>query len=380
MGRPRARLRIALSLVVLGLLAAATWTTASSSASPQAPKASAAASKHYTFVVSNNFLGNDYRPELLKEAELVANDPPFKGHVTVKIVESQPTAAAQLADLNNVITEHPDAILVEPPDPTSINPAIKRACAAGIIVIDVDQSSTEPCAYTVSENFYTAQFVLGEWMASELHNKGSIFVDEGLPGPDISKTILNGFEAGLKFAGPNIKIVGHYSGQFADAPSQQAVSSLLVGNKNINGIMNDGYCTPVFNALKSAGVKAVPTTCYAYNGEIEACIKSHYPCAMSTGAPTGIEIAMQTAYNILTGKPRPSLKKVIPNPEAIVVSDLSSFHPKKTFGIPVVQMAVKNCGAETPPLGTGCSNLPPGIAMPFTLSKYPISGTAVSGK
>ena len=53
--------------------------------------------QHYTFVVSNNFLGNDYRPELLKEAQLVANDPPFKGHVTVKIVESQPTAAAQLA-------------------------------------------------------------------------------------------------------------------------------------------------------------------------------------------------------------------------------------------------------------------------------------------
>ena len=163
---------------------------------------SLASAKHYTFVVSNNFLGNDYRPELLKEAQLVANDPPFKGHVTVKIVESQPTAAAQLADLNNVITEHPNAILVEPPDPTSINPAIRRACAAGIIVIDVDQSSTEPCAYTVAENFYTAQYVLGEWMAHELKGKGSIFTDEGLPGPDISKTILNGFTAGLKAAGP----------------------------------------------------------------------------------------------------------------------------------------------------------------------------------
>ena len=253
-----------------GLIAAAALGAGSASSKQKA----AAAAGHYTFVVSNNFLGNDYRPELLKEAQLVANDPPFKGHVTVKIVESQPTAAAQLADLNNVISEHPNAILVEPPDPTSINPAIKRACDAGIIVIDVDQSSTEPCAYTVSENFYTAQYVLGEWMASELHGKGSIFIDEGLPGPDISKTILNGFEAGLKASGPNIKIAGHYSGQFADAPSQQAVSSLLVGNKNVNGIMNDGYCTPVFNALKSAGVKPVPTTCYAYNGEMEAAFRS----------------------------------------------------------------------------------------------------------
>lgn len=375
MSKLRARLLVVLPLAAVCIVAAA-WATASSASSPKA----SASAKHYTFVVSNNFLGNDYRPELLKEAQLVANDPPFKGHVTVKIVESQPTAAAQLADLNNVITEHPNAILVEPPDPTSINPAIRRACAAGIIVIDVDQSSTEPCAYTVAENFYTAQYVLGEWMAHELKGKGSIFTDEGLPGPDISKTILNGFTAGLKAAGPNIKIAAHYSGQFADAPSQQAVSSLLVGNKNINGIMNDGYCTPVFNALKSAGVSPVPTTCYAYNGEIEACIQHHYPCAMSTGAPTGIEIAMQTAYNILQGKPAPPKNKVIANPEAIVVTDASTFHPAKTFGIPVVQMAVKNCGTTVPPLGTGCSNLPAGIAMPFTLSQYPISGLAVAGK
>ena len=89
---------------------------------------------------------------------------------------------------------------------------------------------------------------------------------------------------------------------------------------------------------------------------------------------------MQTAYNILQGKPAPPKNIVIPNPEAIVVTDASTFHPAKTFGIPVVQMAVKNCGSATPPLGTACSNLPAGIAMPFTLSQYPISGLAVSGK
>jgi ribose transport system substrate-binding protein len=354
--------------------------SSSASGSSTSQAASSGSGKHYTFVVSNNFLGNDYRPELLKEASLSANDPPFAGKVTVKVVESQPTAAAQLADLNNIISEHPDAILLEPPDPTSVNPAIRRACAAGIVVIDVDQAATEPCAYTVAENFYTAQYVLGEWMAHELNGKGSVFLDEGLPGPDISKTILNGFKAGLASAGPNIKVAGSYSGQFANAPSQQAVSSLLVGNKAVNGIMNDGYCSPVFNALKSAGVKPVPTTCYAYNGEIQFCVQNHYACGMSTGAPTGIQIAMKTALDILEGKAHPPKNKVIPNPEAIVVTDASTFHPAKTFGLPIVQMKVAKCGTSVPPLGTGCSDLPAGIAMPFTLSQYPISGKAVSGK
>ena len=157
--------------------------SASASRSSTSPAASSSSGKHYTFVVSNNFLGNDYRPELLKRRADGATIAPFEGKVTVKVVESQPTAAAQLADLNNIISEHPDAILLEPPDPTSVNPAISRACAAGIIVIDVDQAATEPCAYTVAENFYTAQYVLGEWMAHELNGKGSVFLDEGAARP-----------------------------------------------------------------------------------------------------------------------------------------------------------------------------------------------------
>src|SRR4051794_16630016 len=166
----------------------------------------------YTFVVSNNFLGNDYRPQLLKLAQLTANLAPFKGRVTLKVVESQPTTAAQLADLNNIIREKPDAILLEPPDPSATNPAIKRACQAGIVVIDVDQAATEPCAWTVAEDFYHAQYIIGEWMGQTLHGKGSVFVDQGLAGPNIAKLIEQGFTDGLKATAPNIKIAGKYQG------------------------------------------------------------------------------------------------------------------------------------------------------------------------
>lgn len=335
---------------------------------------------HYTFVVSNNFLGNDYRPQLLRLAKLTASLPPFKGRVTVKVVESQPTTAAQLADLNNIIRTKPDAILLEPPDPTGVNSAIKRACAAGIVVIDVDQAATEPCAWTVAEDFYHAQYILGEWMGQALHAKGKIFVDDGLAGPDIAKTIEKGFLDGLKFQAPNVQVVAHYSGQFSNAPSQQAVSSLLVGNKDVNGISNQGYCSPVENALKAAGLAALPVTCYGYNGELRQCIVNHWLCGVSTGAPTGIQIAMKTALDILDGKANPPKNKVIPNPEWIYVTNKASFHPKKTFGIPVVQIKQIKCGTKPPPPGTTCSDLPAGMAMPFSLPAYPVSGLAAAGK
>src|SRR5437879_10441158 len=53
----------------------------------------------YTFVVSNNFLGNDWRPQVEKLATLTSKLAPFKGKVNVKIVNSQTTNQAQIADL-----------------------------------------------------------------------------------------------------------------------------------------------------------------------------------------------------------------------------------------------------------------------------------------
>jgi ribose transport system substrate-binding protein len=371
------------AMVAAGVLALAVTACGSSDGGSAAggSSGSGAAKKkdHYTFVVSNNFLGNDYRPELLRVAKLTAELPPFKGRVTLKVVQSQPTAAAQLADLNNIIREKPDAIMLVPPDPTSMNPAIKRACAAGIVVMDIDQSATEPCAWTVALDFYKASYVVGEWMADQLKGKGSVFVDQGLAGPDIAKDNEKGFTDGLKAAGPNIKIVGKYAGQFANSPSQQAVSSLLVGHPDVAGIHNQGYCSPVFNALENAHLKPVPTTCFAYNGEIQDCAKGRQ-CALITGAPTGMQIGMKTALDILDGKASPPKDKVIPNPTAIYVTNADTFKPAETYGFKIAPLNVEECGEQVPPLGTGCSNLPPGIAMPYTLPEYPISGLAAAGK
>lgn len=361
-------------------LAACGGSSGGESAAAGGGKSAAKKKDEYTFVVSNNFLGNDYRPELLRVAKLTSEVAPFKGRVNLKVVQSQPTAAAQLADLNNIIRERPDALLIEPHDPTSLNPAIKRACAAGIVVINVDQSATEPCAWTVAQDFYHSQHIIGEWMADQLGGKGKIFVDQGLAGPDIAKTNEKGFLDGLKSAGPDIEVVGKYTGEFASSPSQQAVSSLLVGNRDVHGISNQGYCSPVFNALKNANLKALPVTCYAYNGEIEFCAQEGRQCALSTGAPTGIQIAMKLALDILDGKADPPKDKVVPNPVSIYVTNAKEFKPKEDFGIPVVQLKVDECGSEVPDAGTGCSNLPPGMAMPYTLPEYPISGLAAAGK
>ena len=101
--------------------------------------------------------------------------------------------------------------------------------------------------------------------------------------------------------GPNIKVVGEFDGQYAPGPEQSGISNLLVGNPDVQGVMTQGYCTPVFNAFKQAGKRDVPATCYGYNGELGACAQSGRACAVLSGSPVVMQIAMKVALDKLEG-------------------------------------------------------------------------------
>jgi ribose transport system substrate-binding protein len=314
----------------------------------------------YNFVLSNNFLGNDWRPQMEQLAKLTANLAPFKGTINLKVVNSQSTTEAQIADLNNIIQSKPDVILVDAGSPTALNPTIKRACAAGIDVISFDQPVTEPCAWRVLQDHGAGQLIVGQWMAKVLNGSGSVFVDRGLPGAPISTVIHDSFLAGMKKYGPNITVAGEYDGQYSQGPEQQGISSLLVGHPDVKGVMTQGYCKPVFNAFKNAGKPAVPATCYGYNGELVACAKGHYSCAILTGSPIVVQQAMELGLNAVEGKPTPPKNKVIPVLMKLYVTNMAQVK----LVSPVVQV-------EQIQIGKNCfPALAPGLALPYTLPRY----------
>jgi ribose transport system substrate-binding protein len=326
----------------------------------------------FTVVLSNNFLGNDWRPEMERIAMLTSKLPPFKGKITLRIQNAQNTTEAQIASLNDIIQSHPNAILLDAGSATALNPTVQRACAAGIIVVSFDQTVTAPCAWKVTQNHGLGQVVVGEWMAQVLHGHGGIFLDRGLPAAPVSKQIQDGFLKGLHMDGPRIKVLAEYDGMYAQGPEQQAVSSLLVGHPNVNGVMTQGYCRPVFNAFRAAGKKTVPTTCYGYNGELVACAHANHKCAILTGSPIVVQIALKLALDALQHKPVPPKNTIVPVPMTLYITrnTQSGFHPK-TKGVKI----------ETIKLGKNAyPNLPPGLALPFTLPQYHITARQAAGR
>ena len=344
------------------------------------PAKRAAGGGPYTFVLSNNFLGNDWRPQVERLAQLTANLPPFKGNVKLKIVNSQSTNQAQIADLNSIIQTRPNAILLIPGSSTALDPSITRACNAGILVLTLSVPVTAPCAINLNEDFYAGNKAAGQWMAKVLKGKGTVFVDHGIPGLGISKSIEDGFRAGLKQYGPGIKVVGTYNGQYAPGPEQSGIASLLVAHPDVSGVMTQGYCTPVFNALKAAGKKPVPATCYGYNGEMVACAQPGHSCAILTNATGQVQIAMRLAYDILQGtreRPHggPAQKDWIPYPQYMYVSPT----PKVSIdakGVPLFFVETLQKGKNFFP------SLPAGLSLPYTIPEYAklITPKAAAGK
>jgi ribose transport system substrate-binding protein len=366
--RPGRRMLV-VSLLAIGLVLGLAI-NASGKTSGHAPQAQQAATKTYNFVVSNNFVGNDWRPQVQRLAVLTSKLAPFKGKVNMKVVVAENTVQAHIQSLNNIIQTRPDAIMLIPSSDTAMNPSIKRACAAGIIVVTISAPVTEKCAWNANQDFYGGMKAVGRWMAQVLGRKGNVYVDRGIPGLGISKDIENGFLAGLKKDGPKIKVVGRFDGQYAPGPEQSGIANLLVGNPDVQGVMTQGYCTPVFNAFKAAGKGAVPATCYGYNGELTACSKNGRKCAVLSGSPVVMQIGMKLALDALEGRPTPPKNKWVPVPMTLFITKNPAVNLKGSG----VNIEVMKAGKNFFP------NLPAGLALPYTLPQYKITPKQAAGK
>ena len=67
----------------------------------------------YVIYLSNNFVGNDWRQQMERVAEVSVKKGPLAGRVDLKIENVENTVQAQINSLNNIIRAKPDAILID---------------------------------------------------------------------------------------------------------------------------------------------------------------------------------------------------------------------------------------------------------------------------
>lgn len=293
--------RFATTVACLSLLGTVGGYAAVASGSATKPKASAAAGK-FTVFLSNNYMGNQWRPQMENVAKVIASSSEYRGKVNLEIRNVQGTAAAQIQSLQSIVRQHPSAIMVDAASPTALNPTLQQACAAGILVFSFDQVVSAPCAYKLPEGYQAEAEDMANWIGTELHGKGNILMDTGLPGIAISTTFETVWKQVLAAKYPGIKIVGTFSSEYAPGPELQGVSSDLASSPKISGILSGGYCSSDIEALKRAGRPLVPMTCLDINGNEQQCAAAKLACFFF-GAPAYVSgVALQHIVNLLEKK------------------------------------------------------------------------------
>jgi ribose transport system substrate-binding protein len=161
--------------------------------------------KGKTLAVAATFgdLGNPFFYTMGKGVEDAAKkiDPNAK----VTVVSSGYDLNTQVGQIDTFIAAGVDMIILNAADTKGIAPAVKKAKAAGIIVVAADVDADGGVDATVTSNNYQAGQQSGEYIAKRLGGKGNIVI---VNGPPVSAVIdrVNGCKEVLaKY--PNIKIL-----------------------------------------------------------------------------------------------------------------------------------------------------------------------------
>jgi len=133
--------------------------------------------------ISLGSLGNPFFVALSKGAEFEAKK--TNPNVKITTVGYEYDLGKQVTQIDNFIAAGVDLILLNPGDPKAIGPAIKKAQAAGIIVVAVD-TAAEGADATVTTNNVQAGEISCQYIIDKLGGKGDVIIENG---PHVSAVI-----------------------------------------------------------------------------------------------------------------------------------------------------------------------------------------------
>ena len=214
-----------------------------------------AAQGSYTIGVSNTVQGNGWREEMICaiKAQALASGKVAK----LNIAHRNTDAAGQLEDIRNLISAKVNAIVVNPADPAGIKAALEEATKAGIVVVAVDQTVTEPTAYIISNNQEQYAYLGAKWLFEQMGGKGDVVYMRGAAGASADSDRDKGFKKALAEF-PDVKVAHEvFTGWQQDQGKQQILDFIATGTP-FNGIWTSGIDNVIVDALVESQTPLVP--------------------------------------------------------------------------------------------------------------------------
>ncbi len=175
-------------------------------------------------------------------------------------IKNEIDLAQQVALIDQMIAAEVDAIVISPADSKAIVPALARADAAGVVVVNIDNRLDADILgeykldipFVGPDNFLGAKIV-GDYLASVLTADRQVAILEGVPTAYNARRRTAGFEAAMAEAG--ITVVAKQSAQWDQTAAVPVASGMLVQHPDLAAILaaNDNMALGAAAAVTQAG-------------------------------------------------------------------------------------------------------------------------------
>ncbi len=272
----------------------------------------------YKIAVSNSFIGNAWRNQMIQTANAFVKSPEIAPQIKeFSITSSGQDVAAQIAAMDNMIASGVDAIILNAANPTSFDAVIKRAQDAGIVVVSFDNIVTTPTAVLVNEDQVEYGKRLAEDLVKRINGKGNVVMVNGVAGTSVSNDRTAGAKA-VFAKSPDIKIIKEMEGNWDSGTGQKVMADFLATKPKIDGVWAQGGTPGVVKAFTDAGLPLPPMSGEAENGFRKALAASKAGGISIGQTPSMIAVSIQVALALLNGKETP---RVIAMPHPIATSE-----------------------------------------------------------
>ena len=179
------------------------------------------------------------------------------GDVELTVVDAGGDAAKQLQQVETFISQKVDAIIMQPQEQEACSPAIDKAKAAGIPIINCNSLTiTEPDAYVGSNDSESAEIAM-TYIAEQLGGKGNVLMMHGHPGQTAEVKRTEG-AMDILAQNPDMTLLDEQTADWDRAEAMTLMETWIQAyGDQINAVFcqNDEMALGALNALVQAGKK-----------------------------------------------------------------------------------------------------------------------------
>ena len=243
--------RFVAGLVIVGLLLAAAGCGSDDSDDGGQASQKSGGAKGFKLGVSMIDLSNPFFVSMRKAGLKAAED----YGVEASFQSADGSLEKQIGVVENFIAQKVDAVLINAVDDKGIEPAIKKAKAAGIPVIMMANDVKDPYAYKTLYPDYDNMAMQARALATAMGGKGDVALLIGARGNSVSDSREAGFKDTIKKEFPGINIVTTQATNWDAAKGADVAQTVMNRYPQVDGIscVTDPPCLAAMNAAKAEG-------------------------------------------------------------------------------------------------------------------------------